>query len=72
LGDYHNNTGAEANNVLLYFAELSSLGSPKLDEGIDRLWMADVGEFSEAIRSAAITDGFTIAAFTRAHLRGII
>lgn len=72
LGMMHSNSGIEGQPVMLYFADLSSLGSPQQSEGIERVQMVTVKEFEELIRDGTLTDGFTITAFARARLRGMV
>lgn len=72
LGDYHSNTGLEGNRVKLYFAKLISVGKPAENEGIESYNFVSLAELEEMIASAEITDGFTIAAYTRAKLRGLL
>jgi ADP-ribose pyrophosphatase len=72
LGDFHNNTGFEGSAVSLFYAKLSSVGNPNKDEGIESFVWLTVSELEEWITSGKITDGFTIAAYTRAKLKGLI
>lgn len=72
LGSYHTNTGLENNQIQLFYVELESIGEPDIDEGIDGFRFVTTEELEEMIRSEEITDGFTIAAYTRAKLRGSI
>jgi ADP-ribose pyrophosphatase len=72
LGIYHSNTGLEGNKVKLFFANLKSIGEPAQTEGIESYRWVTLDELEEMIATAEITDGFTIAAYTRAKLRGIL
>ena len=72
LGIYHSNTGMEGNKVRLFFANLKSIGKPAQAEGIESYRWVSLGELEEMIATAKITDGFTIAAYTRAKLQGIL
>jgi ADP-ribose pyrophosphatase len=72
LGDYFNNTGIEGNRVKLYLAELLSIGEPNTAEGIESYKWVTVGQLEEMIATGDITDGFTIAAYTRAKLRDFL
>lgn len=72
LGLYHSNTGMEAGSVHLFYAELSSIGEANLNEGIQSYKLIEVDELERMIRDEEITDGFTIAAYTRAKLKKII
>lgn len=72
LGLYHSNTGLSGNAVQLYLARLSSVGETNKDEGIDYFKIISAEKVETMIRNEEITDGFTIAAFTRASLRNLI
>jgi ADP-ribose pyrophosphatase len=72
LGEFHNNTGFEGGAVSLFYAKLSSVGEPNEDEGIESFVWLTVRELEEWIADGKITDGFTIAAYTRAKLKGLI
>ena len=72
LGVYHNNTGLDANKVKLFYAKLISIGQPAKEEGIDSFLWVSLLKLEEMIADARITDGFTIAAYARAKLRGLL
>lgn len=72
LGPYHSNTGISGTNTQLYLARLKSIGLVNQDEGIQSYKLVDINIFEKMICDAEITDGFTIAAFTRALLRGYL
>ena len=72
LGNYHINTGLEAVVVRLYFAKLRSVGTPNTEEGIERFEWVSLSSLEELIRGGQITDGFTIAAYSRAKLKGLV
>jgi len=72
LGIYHSNTGLEGNKVKLFYAKLKSVGKPAKAEGIESLLWVSLAELEEMIANTKITDGFTIAAYTRAKLRGLL
>lgn len=72
LGIYHSNTGLEGNKVKLFYANLKSIGKPAQTEGIESYYWVPLAELEEMIATAKITDGFTIAAYTRAKLLGIL
>lgn len=72
LGPYHNNTGENASEVKLFLADLSGLGTYECNEGIESYNTYSLSEFEELIRNNIITDGFTIAAYTRAKLRNLL
>jgi ADP-ribose pyrophosphatase len=72
LGEFYNNTGYETAPVALFYARLSSVGEANANEGIDSFVWLTVPELEEWIANGKITDGFTIAAYTRAKLKGLI
>lgn len=72
LGIYHSNTGLEGNKVRLFYANLKSIGEPAQAEGISSYIWVSLAELEEMIATAKICDGFTVAAYTRAKLRGIL
>jgi ADP-ribose pyrophosphatase len=72
LGIVHNNTGMEGQSVGLFFAHLLSVGQPSRQEGIDKYLWVSSSELGELIHNGKITDGFTIVAYTRAKLAGLI
>lgn len=72
LGLYFNNTGLEGNPIYLFLVKMKSVGEPQLKFGVDKFTWVSISEIEEMIASAEITDGFTIAAYTRAKLRKLI
>jgi len=72
LGEFYNNTGFEGGAVSLFYAKLASIGEPNEDEGIESFVWLTVKELEEWIANEKITDGFTIAAYTKAKLKGLI
>jgi ADP-ribose pyrophosphatase len=72
LGPYHSNTGLEGNKVQLFYAKLISVGNPEKAEGIKSLIWVSLIELEEMIANEKILDGFTIATYTRAKLRGLL
>jgi ADP-ribose pyrophosphatase len=72
LGEFHNNTGFEGGSVALFYAKLKSVGKANEDEGIESFFWLTVKELEEWIADEKITDGFTIAAYTKAKLKGLI
>lgn len=72
LGTFYNNTGLEGNPIKLFFARIGSIGEMQADEGIDNPISVSVSELEEMIADGDITDGFTIVAYTRAKLKGLI
>ncbi len=72
LGDFHSNTGLESSVVSLFLATLESYGQPNAAEGITEVLPIEVATLEDWIRAGKITDGFTIAAYTRARLAGLL
>ena len=72
LGVMHNNSSFEGQPVHLFFARLNSIGKPSRQEGIERFMLVKSSELENFIHDDKITDGFTIAAYTRAKLAGLI
>jgi ADP-ribose pyrophosphatase len=72
LGEFYTNPGYESVSVQLYYAELSYVGSPEIAEGIESFTWLTAEELAEWIANEKITDGFTIAAYTKAKLKGLI
>jgi len=72
LGLFFNNTGLEGNPIYLFLAKMSSIGEPKLKFGVDKFIWVSVSELEKMIADGDITDGFTIAAYTKAKLKGLI
>lgn len=72
LGDFYNNTGYESASVALFYAKLSSVGKANENEGIESFVWLTVNELEEWIANEKVTDGFTIAAYTKAKLKKLI
>ena len=72
LGLYFNNTGLEGNPIYLFLVRMISIGEMDIEEGIEGTRWVSVEELEQMIADAEITDGFTIAAYTRAKLKGLI
>jgi ADP-ribose pyrophosphatase len=72
LGEFYNNTGYESASVALFYAKLASIGIPEINEGIESFVWLTVKEIEKWIANEKITDGFTIAAYTKAKLKGLI
>lgn len=72
LGGFHSNTGAESGCVELFLARIYQLGQPQTAEGIAGVEIEPPRRVAEIIRDGGITDSFTIGAFTRAWLRGLL
>jgi ADP-ribose pyrophosphatase len=72
LGLYFNNTGLEGNPIHLFLVKMASVDKPRLELGVEQFRWVTVIELEEMIANIEITDGFTIAAYTRAKLKGLI
>ena len=72
LGEYYSNTGFEGNVVTLFFGELNSVGRPNENEGIESLVWLSANDLEKWIANGKINDGFTIATYTRAKLKGLL
>lgn len=72
LGDVHSNSGFESQAVKLFLADLASIGNPEKNEGIDSFSLMSIHELESKIMQGEVSDGFTIAAYTRAKLRKLL
>ena len=79
LGAFHTNTGIATDQVELFLARIPALGSPQTAEGIDAIEVRTPYQVAQLIRGdeasdplTTITDSFTIGAFTRAWLHGLL
>lgn len=72
LGFMYPDTGQMATAVHLYHAEISEYHLADREEGIGGVEAVSSAELADLIRTGTITDGFTIAAYTRAVLRGLL
>jgi ADP-ribose pyrophosphatase len=71
-GRFHSITGVDASNVRLFIAHLSRIGFPEINEGIKEFVKVTVEELENLITDGQITDGFTIATYVRAKLKGTL
>jgi ADP-ribose pyrophosphatase len=73
LGQVHPDTGMLAEKIELFYADVASYsGTRDVREGITGVLPVSVADFEELIRDNRITDGFTLAAYARAKLRGLL
>ncbi len=63
---------AQLDSAELFYAELESYGEPNAHEGITEVPLVTVPEFERLIRESQITEAFTIMAYTRAKLQGML
>lgn len=72
LGIIYNNTGLEGNPINLFLARMASVGEMEIQEGIENSKWVSISELEQMIAHEEITDGFTIASYTRAKLKKLI
>jgi len=72
LGTLYNNTGLEGNPIDLFLAHISTSGILNEEIGTAELRWVSVSELEKMIADGGVTDGFTIAAYTRAKLKRLI
>lgn len=72
LGMMYHNAGLDGNPTNLFYAHMISIGEIQVEEGIEYLKWFSVAEIEQMIVDGEITDGFTIAAYTKARLKGLI
>src|SRR5229473_143462 len=72
LGLLHGASALMRHSVVLVYAELESIGTPELGEGIAEILLVSPAEFERMIAESAITDAFTVAAAYHARLRGLL
>ena len=68
----HNNSGLEGTDVHYYFAKLNKVGEPRINEGIKDIFWVSVDQLERMIKEGEITDSFTIVAYTKAKLLGLL
>ena len=72
LGPLHNNIGMLSETMQIYYAELSAIGDPRIEEGIESTLLATPEEVGEMIAQSRITDAHTISAYQLARLKGFL
>jgi ADP-ribose pyrophosphatase len=72
LGHLYPNTGMGTEYVALYYAEVAAYGSPQKSEGIAEILPVSLEDLETMIRDDLLTDGYTLAAYTRARLKGLL
>lgn len=72
LGFMYPDTGQMATAVHLYHAEISDYRLAGREEGIGGVEAISPAQLTDLIRSGTVTDGFTIVAYTRAVLQGLL
>lgn len=72
LGILYNNTGLEGNPIHLFLARLASAGRVEREEAIETYRWVSLEALEQMIAEGEINDGFTLAAYTRARLKGLL
>lgn len=72
LGEVYPDSGLLAHGVRLFAARIDRIGVLEESEGIRRALTVAPAEMDEMIRTGAVSDGFTIAVYTRARLAGVV
>ncbi len=72
LGKVYPDTGMTSECDELFFAEVEAYGNAEAQEAIAEILPTAVPEFEHMLRENEITDGFTLTAYARAKLRGLL
>lgn len=72
LGRTYPDTGASAEYIDLFFAEVASYGQGETQEGISEILPVTIAEFEQMIRDGALTDGFTTTTYAYAKIQGLL
>lgn len=72
LGNYYSNTGLDGSPIQLFLAKFITEPIIHKEIGVDSIKLFSQQELEKMIKDDLITDGFTIAAYTRAKLKGLI
>lgn len=72
LGVVYPDTGVSATPTRLFLTEVDGYGVPARDEGIAEIRPTPPAELAALISGGELTDGYTIAAYARAVLRGLL
>lgn len=72
MGSSHPDAGASIEEDAFFYAEVAAYSKPDADEAIAEIVRVSVPEFERLMREDQITDGFTLTAYARAKLRGMI
>src|SRR6266849_1148831 len=72
LGLLHGASALMRHSVVLVYAELESIGTPALGEGIAEILLVSPAELERMILQGTITDSFTVGATFHAKLRGLL
>lgn len=72
LGFLYGKSDLFNSGVHLFFAELETLGTPQIGEGIASILQFTVTEFEDMMRRGEILGSFTVAAYAYAKLYRLI
>jgi len=72
LGQVHPDTGMTSDVTELFYADIESYTGIEELEGVARMVPVAVTDFEQLIRDSKITDTFTVAAYARAKLQGLL
>lgn len=72
LGALTWNSGLSNGAADLFFAELNEIGQPERAEGVMDILLLEPRRVEEMIASGEIADSFTLGAWARARLRGLV
>ncbi|MBI1252528.1 MAG: NUDIX domain-containing protein [Alphaproteobacteria bacterium] len=72
LGRIHGATGFLGLGVLIFAVCISRFGAPARGEGIDEVRPVSIEAFEDMVRKDEISDSFTLGAFLRGRLLGLV
>jgi ADP-ribose pyrophosphatase len=72
LGLVHGASALMRHSVVLVYAEIETIGTPALGEGIAEIVPVAPAEIERLVAAGAVTDACTVAALYHARLRGIL
>lgn len=72
LGIFYHDAGLDGNPTNIFLAHMLTIGKSQIEEGIEESKLFSIAEVERMIVNGEITDGFTISAFTKAKLKGLI
>ena len=72
LGQVYPDSGVSADAIELFYATIEAYGDVDVHEGIAEVLPVTVSHLENLILNNEITDSFTIVAYTRAKLRGLL
>ncbi|HEY1178366.1 MAG TPA: NUDIX hydrolase, partial [Phytomonospora sp.] len=72
LGEVHADAAMSGEPVALFHAEIDRIGELGTAEGIGGVRLVPPAELASLIAAGAVTDGYTLAAYLRASLNGLL